>query len=90
MLWRATGALALGHTARAADASMLDGYMQQDYALLAHDLSSAPDTVLAETEGFDWLAWARHDPAVAALLKDYRPDGVIATHGTEVTVLRRR
>jgi hypothetical protein len=90
MLWRATGALALQHTARAADASMLDGYMQQDYALLAHDLSSAPDTVLAETEGFDWLAWARHDPAVAALLKDYRPDGVIATHGTEVTVLRRR
>ena len=90
MLWRATGVLALEHKAAASDLPMLEGFMQEDYALLAHDLSSAPDLVLADTEGFDWLAWAGHDPAVAAMLRGYRPDGVIATHGTEVTVLRRR
>jgi hypothetical protein len=90
MLWRATGVLAVERQAPAAELPTLDGYMQQDHALLAHDLASVPDLVLAETEGFDWLAWARQDPATAALLKNYRPDGVIATHGTEVTVLRRR
>jgi hypothetical protein len=89
MLWRATGAIALGHSASGDQLADLKTYEQQDYQLVARDLGKRPDIVLADTQDFDWLQWARHDPEVAAALAHYQEDGVIPTHGTQVTILRR-
>lgn len=91
MLWRATGAINLtGHAASNEAAAVLKGYEAEDYRLLAKDLATRPDLVLADTQGYDWLAWARRDAAVAHMLESYSPDGAIGTHGTTVIVLKRK
>ena len=91
MLWRATGAIVLARTARADERPALAAYEAADRDRLTADLTRfRPDLVLADTKGFDWLAWARLDPRIAAILDGYTGDAVIPTHGTEITVLRRK
>ena len=91
MLWRATGAAILGRTAPPQDRPALDAFDAADHDMLAADLArDPPDLVLTETHGFDWLAWARLDPRIAAIRDGYTADAVIPTHGTEITVLRRK
>jgi hypothetical protein len=90
MLWRATGAINLRGQATPQQAAVLTRYEAEDYRLLAKDLKTAPDLVLADTEGYDWLAWARRDAEVRQLLEAYSTAGAIATQGTTVTVLRRK
>jgi hypothetical protein len=56
-------------------ASAMARYETLDRSMLRDDLlAKQPDIVLVEakpTEAFDWLAWARTDPQLAAALDDY-------------------
>jgi hypothetical protein len=89
MLWRATGAINLRGQATPEQATVLARYEAEDYRLLAKDLETGPDLVLADTGGYDWLAWARRDAEVARLLEPYSIADAIATQGTVLTVLIR-
>ena len=61
----------------------LEAYLQQDRAWLAEDIGrNRPDFILVQPlSRFDWLAWARADPVLAAEIAVYRPyatvDGVL-------------
>jgi hypothetical protein len=90
MLWRATGAIRLGAGGSPQQQAQFADDTERDHRLLAGDIArSMPDLVLADTGGFDWLAWARSDPSTAALLAGYSVGPTIATHGTAITVLYR-
>jgi hypothetical protein len=56
-------------------AAAMTRYEALDRAMLRDDvLSKRPDILLVEakpTQPFDWLAWARADPQLAATLDDY-------------------
>ena len=81
--WISGGALILEGRGGLGDAqrTRLDGLMALDRRLLTADIRrSRPDVILVEKEGldigresFDWIAWARVDPALAAALADYEP-----------------
>jgi hypothetical protein len=61
----------------------LEAYLRQDRAWLAEDIGrNRPDFILVQPlSRFDWLAWARADPVLAAEIAVYRPyatvDGVL-------------
>jgi len=61
----------------------LEAYLRQDRAWLAEDIGrNRPDVILVQPlSRFDWLAWARADPVLAAEIAAYRPyatvDGVL-------------
>jgi hypothetical protein len=69
----------------------LETYVQRDRAWLAEDIArNRPDVIVVQPmTRFDWLSWARSDPALAAALAAYRPyatvDGVriLARGGAE-------
>jgi hypothetical protein len=66
----------------------LESYAARDRAMLAQDIARhRPDIILVDRtlKSEDWLAWANSYPALAALLKPYRPDRTIA----HVLILRR-
>jgi len=69
-------------------AARLDVYAERDRRMLIEDIvNNRPDVILAQREPeIDWLAWARHDPVLAAELNDY----VVAATVDDVAVLRRK
>jgi hypothetical protein len=81
--WISAGALALERRGglSSAQRARLDSLMDFDRRLLTRDITRArPDIILITIQGFDWGAWARLDPALAAALGAYEPvqtvDGV--------------
>jgi len=74
--WISTGAMALEQRGglTAAQRARLDGLMAMDRRLLTRDITvGRPDVILISTGSWDWLAWARADPALAAALTAYHP-----------------
>ncbi|MGN6572424.1 MAG: hypothetical protein ACTHLO_13530 [Pseudolabrys sp.] len=65
----------------------LEAYLQRDRAWLADDIGrNHPDVILVQPlSRFDWLAWARADPVLAAELDAYRPYATV----DGVKILRR-
>jgi hypothetical protein len=57
----------------------LEAYAAVDRERFRKDLlRQRPDALLIERTGFDWLAWAREDPAVAAVIDGYEKAGEAA------------
>ncbi|QUD88478.1 GtrA family protein [Phenylobacterium montanum] len=81
--WMTAGVLAqarAGHLSLARR-TRLRQFVGLDRRILVNDiLRGRPDIILVSVGGFDWGAWARADPALAAALAPYRPvrtvDGV--------------
>ena len=65
----------------------LKAYAKVDRVMLTEDIARhKPDMILVQLmEDMDWLAWARSDPALAALLQSYRPYKTVG----DVLILRR-
>jgi len=74
--WISTGALILEWQGGLSPAkrARLDALMAMDRRLLTADIiRGRPDIVLVDVQGFDWGAWAKSDPALAAALDAYEP-----------------
>ena len=74
--WISAGALALEKRGGLSPAqrAKLDAYMAFDRRLLTGDIvHGRPDVILIESRSFDWAAWAKADPALAAALDAYAP-----------------
>jgi hypothetical protein len=85
--WIAAGALILKlETGDPAARAKLDTYEARDRAMLIEDIRRAkPDIILVDRIRFDWLAWAKADPALAKELTNYRALDTI----NDVLILRR-
>jgi hypothetical protein len=85
--WIAAGALILKlETPDLASRAKLDGYESRDRKMLIEDIRRAkPDIILVDRIRFDWLAWAKADPALASELSNYRALDTI----NDVLILRR-
>jgi hypothetical protein len=85
--WMVSGAVArqLTETLDPATKARLDTYARRGREMLTEDIArNRPDVIVVQPspiKGFDWLAWARSDPALAAQMAAYRPyatlDGVL-------------
>lgn len=68
-------------------------WLERDREILRRDIAERqPDIILVDRRGnFDWLAWAREDPATAMLLDHYVPAGQVAEYGDSgsIDLLRR-
>ena len=89
--WMALGAIRLERADPPPDRlPALRAIEQRERELLLADLvRGAPDIILTGGDGFDWLGWAKADPAIAAQLAGYDVLGVVGTGSEAVTVLRR-
>jgi hypothetical protein len=85
--WISAGALILKlETNDPATRAKLDAYEARDRAMLIEDIRIAkPDIILVDRIRFDWLAWAKADPALAKELGNYRALDTI----NDVLILRR-
>jgi hypothetical protein len=77
----------LGETLDPATDARLEAYAGLDRTMLIEDIArNRPDVILIQLmPGFDWPAWARVDPALAAELEAYRPYQTVR----DVLILRR-
>ena len=68
-------------------AARLEAITAYDRQLLAEDIArERPDVILVQrSRGFDWMAWANADPAMAAQIKAYRADRTV----DDMVILRR-
>ncbi len=57
--------------------------------LRADMLARPPDIVVSSIDGFDWLAWARHDPDLARILAPYEQFATVDFDGYELVLLKR-
>ena len=76
MLWASAGArkLAAAPGLTAETMRHLAAYEVREREILAADIGRhRPDLIVIGTVPFDWGAWARQDPALAALLDRYEP-----------------
>lgn len=68
-------------------------WLKHDREVLRRDIAEKqPDIILVDRRGsYDWLAWAREDPATAVLLDHYVPAGQVADYGGpgSIELLRR-
>jgi hypothetical protein len=66
----------LHETLDPATEARLEAYARRDRAMLTEDIArNRPDVIVvqaSELKGFDWLDWARSDPALAAQIAAYR------------------
>ncbi|MGN6102460.1 MAG: hypothetical protein ACTHOR_15060, partial [Devosia sp.] len=92
MMWYARGALmgAMRHPP-AEDMEQLARFAEQDRQLLLEDFErQPPDLILAEVPpSYDWLAWARRDPALDAILEQFQEVDRIKVGDGTIAVLRR-
>ena len=65
----------------------LEAYAARDRAMLTEDIARhQPDVILVDLmKAFDWLAWARSDPALAEQMRSYRDYQKVG----DVLILRR-
>lgn len=87
--WITAGVMIRRHETRldpATDAR-LEAYLRRDRAMLTEDIArNRPDIIVVQPmQGFDWLAWAKADPQLAAELARYRPAATV----NKVLILRR-
>lgn len=68
-------------------------WLRHDRDVLRRDIAERqPDVILVDRRGnFDWLAWAREDPATALLLDRYVPAAEVTDYGNtgHIELLRR-
>jgi hypothetical protein len=84
--WISAGAMTLkkkGVDARTA--ALLDAYIERDRAGLIEDIARAKPDIILVDQRFDWLNWAKADPALARQLDGYHELTTI----NDILVLRR-
>ncbi|HEY4199246.1 MAG TPA: hypothetical protein VGM83_01680 [Devosiaceae bacterium] len=65
-------------------------FAAQDREMLRDDLEkNPPDIIVTGGDAFDWLGWARQDPAIDRLLQDYQPIGAARQDDRPISVLKR-
>lgn len=76
-----------------AEHTALTFWLRHDRDVLRRDIAERrPDIILVDRrDNFDWLAWAREDPATALLLDHYVSAGQVADYGNtgHIELLRR-
>lgn len=89
-LWMAGNALAQCRS----DASRADlcarASAAERAAFLEDVTRNPPDVILTHAGAVDWLAWAREDPRLAAVLDGYAAMTTLPAYGVAVTVMRRK
>jgi hypothetical protein len=53
-------------------------------------LARPPDVIVTTTDGFDWLAWAREDPPLGAIIAGYDDAGEVPFDGYDLRLLVRK
>jgi hypothetical protein len=91
MMWYARGALGVTRNSRAVEIEQLARFAEQDRQLLLEDFErQPPDLILAEVPpSYDWLVWARRDPALDAILEQFQEVDRIRVGDGTIAVLRR-
>ena len=88
-LWITTGVWLrrLNETLDPQTDARLEAYAARDRAMLTEDIARhQPDVILVDLmKAFDWLAWARSDPALAEQMRSYRDYQKVG----DVLILRR-
>jgi hypothetical protein len=88
-LWLTAGAGSrrINETLDAQTDGRLKAYAKSDRLMLTEDIArNRPDVILVQLmKDIDWLAWARSDPTLAALLQSYRAYKTV----DDVLILRR-
>jgi hypothetical protein len=69
----------------------IEGFENAERLQLRADmLARPPDIVVSAIDGFDWLAWARQDAQLAAILNGYEQFDTVDFDGYALVLLKRR